>query len=108
MNFFRRTFLALAPLVAFSRLARAQGEQADEQLSSYQLANGWVLSVTPDGKIVKRGDVSGDLLQQVLKDAHPMPAGTVMIMRGKGLWVTPDRRMDSGTMLCQALERPAS
>jgi hypothetical protein len=105
MSCSRRLILSTAPALLLVRNANAQGDRADDQLSTFQLMNGWVLSVTPDGRVVRRGDVAEDLSGEIMKAARPMALGSVMIMHQNRLYVSPDRAIRGGTMLCDAIAR---
>jgi len=95
----------LALAVALAGAARAQGDQGDRQLSRLQLMTGTALVFTPDGRVTRRLDVAPDMLGELMKDARPMTAGAILFMRDNTLYATPDRPMQGGTMLSQAIAR---
>jgi hypothetical protein len=107
MSYMRTALLGFALAVALGGgVARAQGDQGDQQLSSFQLMSNWVLVVTPDGRVTRRSDVPQDTLAEVMKDARPMTTGGIMFMRDNKLYMAPDRSMQGGTMLSDAIARP--
>jgi hypothetical protein len=102
----RTAFPGFALAVALGGIAWAQGDQGGQQLSSFQLMNGWVLVVTPDGRVTRRSDVAPDMLSEVTRDARPMAAASILAMRDNTLYAVPDRPMQRGTMLSEAIVRP--
>ena len=48
---------------------------------------------------------AADMLGEMAKEARPMTAGIIVAMRDNTLYVTPDRPMQGGTMLPQAIGR---
>ncbi len=99
MKFWSTTILGLALVGALASPAFTQGEGADAQLSDFQLTDGRVLVVTPSGEVVQRQITDAAMTKMMLKDAKPLEAGTVIFMRGKTMYMTPDRKMKSGRML---------
>jgi len=108
MNFLRTALLGAALATALGGIARAQGDQGDQQLSSFQLMNNRVLVVTPDGRVTMRSVNSPDMLSEVMKEARPMTAGSILIMRDNKLYVAPDRPMQGGTMLSEVIARSSA
>ena len=106
MGFMRIALPGFAAAVALGGLVWAQGDQPGQQLSSFQLSTGTVLVVTPDGMVTRRSDVAPDMLSEVTKDARPVTTGMIMAMRDNKLYSTPDRPMQGGTMLSEAIARP--
>ena len=105
MSFTRTVLLGFALTVVLGDIARPQGDQGGQQLSGFQLMTGSVLVVTPDGRVTRHFDVPPDMLGEVTKEARPMTAGIIVAMRDNTLYVTPDRPMQGGTMLPQAIGR---
>jgi hypothetical protein len=103
MGLMRTALLGFTAAVAIGGIVWAQGDQPGQQLSNFQINTGTVLVVTPDGKVTRRSDVAPEMLGELMKDAHPMPAGGIMFMRDNKLYATPDRRIESGTMLSDAI-----
>ena len=101
----RIALLGFALAVALGGIARAQGASADQQLSSFQLMNGTVLVVTPDGRVTRRSDAAPDMLGGIPGDARPMTVGSILVMRDNTLYATPDRPMQGGTTLSEAIAR---
>ena len=46
-----------------------------------------------------------DMLGELMKDAQPMTAGRILFMRDNKLYSAPDRRMQGGAMLSEAIAR---
>lgn len=105
MKYFQRAFLGAALLVALSSFAYAQGDGGGQQLSSFQLMNNRVLVVTPDGRVIIRPIEGSAMLGEIMRDARPMSAGTVLLMRDDKLYTAQDRPMADGTMLSGAITR---
>ena len=103
---FRNVLLGFGTAVMVGGIVWAQGDQPGQQLSSFQLSTGTVLVVTPDGIVTRRSDVAPDMLSEVTKDARPVTTGMIMAMRENKLYSTPDRPMQGGTMLSEAIARP--
>ena len=103
MGSMRTALLGFALAVALGASAWAQGDQPGQQLSGFQLKTGTVLCVTPDGTVTRRSDVPPEMLSEVMRDARPMAAGSILVMRDNKLYVTPDRRTQGGTMLIEAI-----
>ena len=103
MGYMRTALLGFVLAVAFGGIAWAQGDQPGQQLSPFQLRTGTVLCVTPDGTVTRRSDVPPEMLKEVMRDARPMTAGSILVMRDDKLYVTPDRRMQGGTMLIEEI-----
>lgn len=108
MSSIKTALLGFASAAALGGIVWAQGDQGSQQLSSFQLMNGWVLAVTPDGKVTRRSDVAPDMLAEVTRDAHPMTGATILAMRDGTLYAAPDRRMQGGTMLSEAISRSSA
>ena len=105
MGSMRTALLGFALAVAIGGIAWAQGDQPGEQLSGFQLKTGTVLFVTPDGTVSRHSDVPPAMVSELMKDARPMPAGGIMFVQDGKLYATPDRRMENGTMLSEAIAR---
>jgi len=103
MGSMRTALLGFAFVTAVSVIAWAQGDQPGQQLSNFQLRTGTVLCVTPDGNVTRRSDVPPEMLSEVMTDARPMTAGSILVMQNDKLYVTPDRRMQGGTMLIEKI-----
>jgi hypothetical protein len=101
----RTALLGFTLAVLLGGIVWAQGDQPGQQLSSFQFNTGTVLVVTPDGRVARRSDVAPDMLGELTKDARPMTAGRILFMRDNKLYSTPDRRMQGGTMLSEAITR---
>jgi hypothetical protein len=101
----RSIFLGFALAVVLGGIVWAQGDQPGQQLSSFQLMTGTALVITPDGRVTRRSDVPPDMLGELMKDAQPMTAGRILFMRHNELYSAPDRPMQGGTMLSEAIAR---
>ncbi|MBV8096777.1 MAG: hypothetical protein JOY71_27500 [Acetobacteraceae bacterium] len=101
----KTVLLGFAVAVLLGGIVWAQGDQPGQQLSSFQLMTGTALVITPDGRVTRRADVPPDMLGELTKDAQPMTAGRILFMRDNKLYSAPDRRMQGGTMLSEALAR---
>lgn len=66
---------------------------------------GTVLVVKPDGRVTRSSDVAPDMMGDLMKDARPMTTGAIMFLRDNKLYATPDRPMQGGTMLSEAIAR---
>ncbi|MBV8588856.1 MAG: hypothetical protein JO212_02125 [Acetobacteraceae bacterium] len=100
-----RALLGFALAVALGAIAWAQGDQPGQQLSGFQLKTGTVLCVTPDGTVTRRSDVPPEMLREVMREARPMTAGSILVMRDDKLYVTPDRRTQGGAMLIETIRK---
>ena len=107
MRSIRTVLLGFALAVALGGIAWSQGDQPGQQLSNFQLRTGTVLFVTPSGTVSRHSDVPSEMLGELMKDARPMPAGGIMFVQDGKLYATPDRRMEGGTMLSEAIARSA-
>ena len=103
MGSMRTALLGFALAVVLGAIAWAQGDQPGQQLSGFQLKTGTVLCVTPDGAVTRRSDVPPEMLSEVMREARPMTAGSILVMRDNKLYVTPDRRMQGGAMLIEQI-----
>ena len=108
MSSMKTALLGFAMGVALGGIALSQGDQGGQQLSSFQLMNGWVLAVTPDGRVTRRSDVAPEMLAEVTREAHPMTTGTILTMRDHTLYAASDRPMQGGVMLSEAIERSSA
>ncbi len=105
MSFLKNTLLGAALISAVGAAAYAQGDGGGQQLSSFQLMNNRVLVVTPDGRVVTRQVEAPEMLTELLKDARPMSAGSILIMHDNKVHATSDRPTQGGTMLSEAIVR---
>ena len=53
--------------------------------------------------MTRRSDVPPDLLGEVTKEARTMTTGMILAMKDKTLYGTPDRPMNGGAMLSEAI-----
>ena len=103
MGSMRTALLGFALAVSLGGIAWSQGDQPGQQISGFQLKTGTVLCVTPDGRVTRRSDVPREMLSEVMKEARPMTAGSILVMQNDKLYVTPDRRTQGGTMLIEEI-----
>ena len=101
----RTVLVGFALAAALGGAAQAQGDQPGQQVSNFQLMTGTVLVITPDGTVSRRSDVPPNMLDELMKEARPMPAGGIMFMHDNKLYATPDRRMEGGKTLSEAIAR---
>ena len=104
----RTVLLGFALAIALGGIAWTQGDQGGQQLSSFQLRTGTVLVIKPDGTVTRRSDVPPDLLGEVTKEARTMTTGMILAMKDKTLYGTPDRPMQGGTMLSDAIAQSSN
>jgi hypothetical protein len=105
MSFVKNALLGAVLVSALGGAVYAQGDGGSQQLSNYQLMINRVFVVTPDGKVVMRTVEAPEMQSEILKEARPMSAGSILIMRDNKVYATPDRPTQGGIMLSEAIAR---
>lgn len=104
MTLFRSALLGAALLAALGAGAHAQGDSGSQQLSSFQLMNGRVIVISPTGSVTMR-TVDEAMAGEIMREAHPMAAGSIIFMRNGKLYAASDRPMQGGAMLSDTISR---
>ena len=104
MALFRSALLGAAFVATLGAGAHAQGDSGSQQLSSFQLMDGRVIVISPTGSVAMRS-VDATMAGEIMRDAHPMAAGSIILMRDGKLYATSDRPMQGGAMLSDTISR---
>ena len=104
MALFRSTLLGAVLAATLGAGARAQGDSGSQQLSSFQLMNGRVIVISPTGSVAMRS-VEETMAGEIMRDAHPMVVGSIILMRDGKLYATSDRPTQGGAMLSDTISR---
>lgn len=105
MTFLRTAIVGAAMVAALAGTVRAQGDSGSQQISDFQLMNGRVIVVSPQGYAALRYVPAPDMLAEIMRDARPMSTGSILAMRDGKLYAAPDRPMPGGTMLSEMITR---
>ena len=102
MALFRYALLGAAFVATLCASAHAQGDSGSQQLSGFQLMNGGGIVISPTGSVAMRS-VDETIAGEIMRDARPMVAGSIVFMRDGKIYATSDRPMQAGTMLSDTI-----
>ena len=104
MVLFRSALLGAAFVATLGAGAYAQGDSGSQQLSGFQLMNWRVIVISPTGSVAMRS-VDETIAGEIMRDARPMVAGSIVFTRDGKLYATSDRPMQGGAMLSGTISR---